>query len=311
MHFPRFQLEGFSKRQDKFARSRALSMIVLVCWLALSAGCAQWSKENTATEEFLPKLKKPPDTVVVETVLVRYPKAKSKDFARVWDTVDETYFGIESRQALDRNGVRMGLLIGELPQVIREQIAITSHDQANDVLEHAGLAADADNKTRRLQCRAGRRKELFVRRELGEPLTVLTNLNGEAQGEVYERAVVLFDLRAFPKGNKQVLIKLTPEIQHGETKHSYVSSDFGVRPEARRERKTWPELAIETNLSPGQIFVMSGTTPSKALGKAFFSTRTADQTDENVILLLRVLETQVDELFAPETVVQAQAAAEN
>lgn len=287
-------------------------LLVLLLYLFLFPGCAQWSKDQTVSEPspLLAKPKKGPDSVLVETVLVRFPKAKLPEFQQMWSEIDETFLPMETRERLDQNGIRVGLVISELPKAIRDQIAETSHDQNTDALEHAGLAADSDNMTRRLQCRAGRRKELFVRNHLSEPLTVLTVIDSATQGQTFEKANALFDLRAIPHGDKQTTVELTPEVQHGELKHSYVTSEIGMRPELRRASENWQDLKIVTKLNLGQVLVVTASQPTKALGKAFFTTKTADQSEEYTILLLRVVETQLDELFDPDSVAQAQALAE-
>lgn len=286
------------------------------CWallaLGICQGCAQWSREaEVDPAPLLPPPQKSLDSVVVETVLVRFSANKVDPLQTVWRDVDESIFDIEFRELLDKNGLRAGVLLGELPQVIREQIQQTSYQQNTDALEHAGLAADVDNKMRKLQCRSGRRKDLIVRREVRDELTVLTTLDGRTvSGETYLQPAVLFDLRAVPHGDGQATIELTPEIQHGEHRQSFVSTEFGVRPEMRRSQQTWHQLKIGTRLHPGQILMVAGTQPSKALGRAFFTTKTAEQTEEHVVLLVRLAETQLDELFAPEEIEQAAAMAE-
>lgn len=249
--------------------------------------------------------------MVVETVFIRFPLDKSEELASVWDRADESIFDISFRRQLDQNGLRAGVLLGELPQAIRDQIHETSMQQSTDALEHAGLAADVDNKMRKLQCRAGRRKDLIVRREIQDPLTVLSITDGQTvTGETFLQPTVLFDLRAMPHGSGEATLDLTPEIQHGQQRQAYVSTEFGVRPEMKRAQQVYRELKLSVKLRPGQVLLMSGTEPAKALGQAFFTTKTADRSEERVVLLVRLAETQLDELFAPEEIEQAKAMAE-
>lgn len=276
-------------------------------------GCAQWSPESREVERstLLPPPKHSLDSVVVETVLVRFPNSRIQQMEPIWETINESVFDIQTRRLLDKNGLRAGVLFGEIPFPIRKQITETSLQQNTDALEHAGLAADVDNKMHKLQCRAGRRKDLIVRRELTEPLTVLTTLDGKTvSGETYQQPAVLFDLRAMPHGDGQATIELTPEIQHGEHRKTFVTSEFGVRPEMKRLAQAWPQLKIAARLSPGQILIVTSTRPHKAIGSAFFTTKTADQSVENVILLVRLAETHLNELFAPDEIEQASAMAE-
>ncbi|MCA9133394.1 MAG: hypothetical protein KDA45_09575 [Planctomycetales bacterium] len=287
-----------------------LTVLVLPCCVA---GCASWSSEAEA--ERSGALRAPrqlnPDTVVIETVLVRFPRNRAAELSGVWERASESVLDLPLRERLDNNGLRAGVLLGELPRAIRQQLEATAVNQTSDALEHAGLAADVDNLMRQLQCRAGRRKDLMVKRELPEPLTVLTTLDGKhVCGETFERASVLFDLRAVPHGDGSASIELTPEIHHGDHRQAFVSTDFGVRPEIRRSVQVWKELKLNVKLQRGQVLMVSSTLPAKALGAAFFLSQTADHSEEHVLLLVRLAETQLDELFAPEVMEQARAMAE-
>lgn len=249
--------------------------------------------------------------MIVETVLVRFPASSAEDLEQVWRECNETILELPLRQLLDRNGLRCGVIMGELPSLIRAQIDDTSLRQTTDALEHAGLTADVDNRRRLLQCRAGRRKDLLVKPDVVEPLTVLSTRDGKhVCGETYERATVLFDLRAIPNGDGSATIELTPEIQHGEHRQVFVTSELGTRPEMRRSVENWRELKASARLMPGQVLVLSTTSPSKALGRTFFVTQTADHTEERVLLLVRLAKSQLDDLFAPEIVDQARNMAE-
>ncbi len=242
--------------------------------------------------------------------MVRFPSHTLQPLGDIWQRTDESVFDIQSRRRFDQNGLRAGILIGELPKMIRDQIQETSTKQTTDALEHAGLAADVDSRMRQLQCRAGRRKELIVRRELSKPLTIVTTFDGKLSGATYEKAAVLFDLRAIPHGDGQATIELTPEVQHGVHRQAFVSTAFGVRQEMQRPRETWKQLAIQAKLSPGQVLVVSSTLPPKAIGSAFFTTQTVHQTEEHVVLLVRLAETRWDDLFGAEAIKQAKAMAE-
>ncbi len=276
-------------------------------------GCAQWSKEaKTEAKPLLAQPKMSPDSVVVETVLIRFPNEQSEALDNLWSTVDESVFDVELRRKLVENGMRGGVLIGELPLGIRTRMEQLANIAQTDPLEQANLAADVKSATNRLQCRAGRRKEVAVRREVSQPVVVLTSEQGRVEGANYEQPAMLFDLRSIPHGDGQATLRLTPEIQHGEERKAFVYSDFGLRPEMSRDRKTWDDLAMSVKLRPGQMIVLScnGEPKSSNLGKAFFVTRTAEQTDERVLLLVKLSATQLDELFAPEEVAAAKVVAE-
>lgn len=295
------------------------------CWLGLAAsgllltsvgGCASWTGDTGTPpadkSSLLPPRQLNPDSVVIETVLVRFPAEMAVELEQqVWQLSNEGIADIAVRKRLDQNGLRAGVIYGELPQLIRQQLDQTANMQKTNALEHAGLAADVDNRMRRLQCRAGRPKELLVKPELPEPLTIVSTRDGQhLSGETFERAAILLDLRVVPHGDGSATVSLTPQVQHGDHRQMFVHSDLGTRPEMRRRLQTWNELKMSAKLTAGQILVVSSSSPAKALGNAFFVSKTAENSEERVLLLVRLAESQLDDLFAPEIVAQAQAMAE-
>lgn len=249
---------------------------------------------------------------MIETVLVRFPAESIADLEeQVWRLSNEATADIALRQRLDQNGLRAGVIMGEFPSMIRQQLEQTAKKQKTDALEHAGLAADVDNRVRRLLCRAGRRMDLLVKPELPEPLTVLSTRDGQhVSGDTFDRATVLFDMRVLPHGDGSATVNLTPEIQHGEQRQTFIHGDFGTRAEMRRNVQSWSELKISAKLTSGQVLIVSSSPLAKALGSTFFVSKTVEHTEERVLLLVRLAESQLDDLFAPEVVQQAQAMAE-
>ncbi len=288
--------------------------LLAVCGGAcLLVGCASWSndKPTERSANLLPPRQLNPDSVLVETVLARFPMSAEQELSQIWRLTNEGVCDLSLRQKLDQNGLRAGVILGDLPHLIREQLDKTAAKQTTDALEHAGLAADVDNKMMQLQCRAGRRKDLLVKPDVRDAFTILSTSEGKyVTGETFERATLLFDLRAMPHGDGSATIELTPEVQHGEHRQAFVSTEFGVRPEMRRGVRSWNELKISVTLMPGQILLVAGTFPPKALGSSFFLSKTADHTAEHVLLLVRLAESQLDDLFAPDVAEQAQAMAE-
>ncbi len=278
-------------------------------------GCAQWSKESASTEVARPILAPPqmsPDSVVVESVVVRFPQTQLEVIEDLWKRVDESILPMQVRRELAANGLRCGVIENELPATIRNRLNELSDASVSGTLEQAGLAADIENLANRFQCRAGVRKEVHVRRELLGPAIVICNREGNMEGASYEDAAMLFDMRTIPHGDGTATLNLTPEIQHGEARKTFVTSDVGMRPEMRRDQKSWEQLKIKAKLRQGQILVIGGNGQPTApnLGRAFFVTHTAESSDEQALLLVRLAATQLDELFHPEGVRAAQAASE-
>jgi hypothetical protein len=58
---------------------------------------------------------------------------------------------------------------------------------------------------------------------------------------------------------------------------------------------------MEPILSPGEILIVSGTPDVKGLGQHFFASPNADEKSQTM-LLVRLAQTQLDDLFAPDQI---------
>jgi hypothetical protein len=209
---------------------------------------------------------------------------------------------------LDTNGIRVGILRGELPKVLADQLAVNQQQQQSDVLEQVGLGSDAKPGSRLLRCRAGRRKELVLRQTIQGQLSILTSLDGQLSGLSFDQQpTALLAMTAFASSDGQAVLELLPEVQYGQQRTSYVTTEFGVRQEAKRESTSWKPLKIRATLSPGNMLMVAATQPTKSLGGGFFVTDTAKQTQEHLVLLLRLKATQLDDLFDDQRIREARA----
>jgi hypothetical protein len=279
----------------------------------LLSGCATWYETPSASQSSglstsgLPAAKSSPDTIDIETIVVRFSEDRLTELETIWKTADESVFEFESRQALDVNGLRAGLFRGELPDLIQEQLSSAASQQSG-VMELAGLSSDADSRMRLMRCRAGRRKEIVIRRDVSRPLSIVTSTDGQLSGQTfYDRPVALFALTPFPTMDGKATLELIPEVHYGEAVNRFVTSDAGVRQELRRSSKGWKELKVRAQLSTGEVMVIAATHPPKALGAAFFVADTVQHTEEHLVLLVRLAATQLDDLFGEDQIATARA----
>lgn len=288
-------------------------------WLCLSlalllSGCASWSKEQQASvakPQLLSPPKLAPDTVVLDAVLIRFPEERAAELTDIWRVVDESVIDIATRRELSANGLQCGMLVGEMPQVVRSRLKELAADDPSNSLERLGLAAEVSSDTQRLHCHAGRRKELAVRPGLNETLTVVHTRDGIIHGNTYRNPYVFLDVRATPLGDGRAELKLTPEIEHGERREIFRSNQVAHFADVLPERQRWDYLSMNMTIAPGQFFLCTLSDPPRGLGQAFFSTRTSERTTERVLLVLRLMSSQLDELFAPEEVEAARLAAQH
>lgn len=315
MHHPTFlrrsaadRLLGKSRSKLHFNRCVWISLIVLL------SGCAHWSPDEVASQpQILSPPKLSPDTVVLEAVLIRFPEEQAAALGDVWRFADESVVDLPTRRRLHANGVQCGVLVGEMPQVVRARLKELNAPDPGNSLERLGLAAEVSSDTQRLNCHAGRRKELSLRPGLSDSMTIMHTRDGIIQGNTYVQPRMLMDLRATPLGDGRAKLKLIPEIQHGDPQEVVLTSPnlIAQRTEVRRRQQVWEYLTMEATIAPGQFFLCTLTDPPRGLGQAMFSTRTSEQTTERVLLVIRLISSQLDDLFAPEEVEAARLAAEH
>jgi len=300
-----------------FGTSAVSLFLKSTLWLSLIvclSGCASWYPPSTSESSgpALPAPKLAADTVVVETVLIRFPEEQAPALNEFWRSVDESVIDLSARRELHANGLKCGLLMGEMPQVVRSRLKELNATDPGNSLERLGLAAEVSSETQRLNCHRGRRKELSLRPGLSEDLTVVEMRDGIMRGNRYSQPRLLMDLRATPLGDGRAGLKMTPEVEYGDFQDVILTSPSQIaqRSDVRRPQHRWDYLASEVTLNPGQFFLFTLTDPPRGIGQALFSTRTAERTTERVLLVVRLMSSQLDELFAPEEVEAARLAAE-
>ena len=66
-----------------------------------------------------------------------------------------------------------------------------------------------------------------------------------------------------------------------------------------RDKLVFDRLRLDAKLTPGQVLLVSNTAEIKGPGESFFA-ETANGTVERTLLVVRVAQTQLDDLFTPE-----------
>ena len=270
----------------------------LVAGLPLVAGCAhEWNRQPDAPSQ-LPRARMSPDAVVLELAFVRLPAADEANYGAIWSQIDEQHFAPELRKELAANGLRVGVLGQQLPTELRAALdaaASQLEERAEDIDTND---TETDLKQRRLQCRTGKRAKIVVSKSKPS-LSYLALEDGHIHGSVLENAQCLLALKPYPQGDGRVRLDITPEIEHGELRTQWVPQDGAWTQRVGRERVILDRLRSVAALVAGQVLVLSTTPDIKGLGEHFFS-ETAGGRMERTVLLVRVAQTQWDDLFAPE-----------
>jgi len=273
-------------------------MVRLALWCAAALpGC-----RNVAEPVGQSLLKPAPmsaDAVAMEVFFVRFPLGEAEANGPLWAEIDEMHLPAEVRQRLARNGLRVGLVGGQVPaglvklMELKDKPAPQPRSLENRVvdLEHAPRVV-----RRRMELRPGVRTDV-VASDTQDELSVLLCNAGGVEGETFRSAQAVFVMRAYPERDGRVRVRVVPEIQHGENKLRYVGTQGALRIEPGRAKRAFDDLAVEAVLAPGHMLILSTLLDRPgSLGYRFF-TQDADGHVEQKLLVIRLAQTQHDELF--------------
>ena len=247
-----------------------------------------------------------PDSVVLEIFRVQFPLGDRRANVDLWQEVDELHFPAETRQRLARNGIRVGLIGGQLPASLSEllelQEASTTGGEANQVdLDQLGARRNVER--RRLQIRAARPSKIALS-DVYRELQVLTcDDEGQVSGQPYREAQAFLEVTSFPQADGRVRLELVPELQHDGPRRQYIGDQTTgiIRYEMSRPRHVYDEFSISATLAPGSMLLISCSPDHPgSLGHHFFTTE--DGVPYQKFLVIRLAQTQHGPLYSPPKV---------
>lgn len=261
--------------------------------VTLLGGCSTWS---VTTLPDLPQPRMPRDSVVLETAFVRVPPGT--ELSDTWLELDEQHLDAASRQHLSANGLRSGVAGSQIPTQLRDLLDDAAANTSDAEAVASGSVAAMQQQ---LQSRAGERSVLVIVPKLPAKSVVLLMENRRLRAETFNGGQALFAVKTQPSGDGTVEIELTPEIKHGDVKHQWVPGNGSFKHDFSQAEFVFEKLRLATKLSPGQTLVVTCTPKPKGLGALLFA-QGAEPDAERLVLLIRLAQTQYDDLFdQPET----------
>ena len=171
-------------------------------------------------------------------------------------------------------------------------------DTLEKLSEQAALDLEAGGSRQHLPVRAGHRS-IIKTSPVYPSLAMLLSEDGLIRGHHLTDARYTLCLKAYPQGDGRVKLSLSPEIEHGETKSRWIGSEGMMLQQTGQSRMVLSRLLCEATLTPGQCLLLCTTPEAKGLGRQFFGNLDASG-GERRLLLIRLSQTQFDDLFAPE-----------
>ena len=278
--------------------SRRCFLLGLVA--STASGCAHWlpsRKEPEPRKSTILSQELAPDTVGIESILLRLSSVESQQMPDLWAYANEQVLAPEPRMLLDRNGLRAGKFSGQIPAIVQAWVAQNANRIEQDPMEQAGVVADVSSFSQLWRCRPDQRKVLTVRNLPKETVTLFYNEEGFRGGQ-FPAPHFLFSLYAKPNGPQSAQVLLRPELEYGQTRRSVVAKDSAIRTEERRESLRWESLSLMLNMQRGDCLMITATAEPRGIGEHFFRTRSKEGEIQDVILLVRVAELNTPDEFS-------------
>lgn len=282
-------------RDARFRNPHLIPRILLLT-LAFLAGCSPWSTSPNG-KSLLQSAKMSPDSVVVEFALLELGDLEKGLTSDLWREADEQQIQTELRRKLAQNGIRCGVLGSQLPSWITDRLADRGKLLQLDESDHTAVVSDLLTQ-RRIQFRANQHRSIPVGLKCKE-----LELDGPDSEELtkYADAQCHLSITAIPKGDGRVALELVPDIQHGPPRHRWVGGDGLFRLDASRDSVRFDDLKVSATLVPGQTLILQTLPGASGVGKAFAGNKNSGPaTPHGKMVLLRLAQTQFDDLFDPQ-----------
>jgi hypothetical protein len=181
----------------------------------------------------------------------------------LWSVVDEQSIAPDLRRDLEVNGLRMGLITGELPH---EVDSILNAKGPHKVEPSQFEFPDGDHA-------------MIDMVDTTPEVSLLLNREGRAFGKPYTDASGWFRVTANHEGTSGVSLRFVPEIHHGPIQRAFTAlpnaSSYSPQQFMQKDgqqEESLRELATTLTLQPGQVAVI-GCLPeaSRSLGSFLFT----------------------------------------
>jgi len=297
------------------ARAKHTRACHLCAWFALTllalcaGGCAPL---QTAGKSPLLPLQMSPDSMVLDIIFVRLPQQETEEVQQLWEELDEQQLAPALRQRLSRNGFRVGIAGVQLPPSLEKLLnqATTPDDKPVQAaapppegpasVTVTEFQSEPALTRRHLQLRSGREAEIIASSIYPSLPLLEPDAEGQLSGRRYAKAQGVFTLQAFAEADGRVKLAVRPELQYGEPQQE-------IRPEAgrwllqsRRRRRAFDDLNIEASLAPGEILVLAAQPDETGSAGHYFFTEQTSAGLTRKLLLVRLSQTQHNEIYGAD-----------
>ena len=241
------------------------------------------------------------DSLVLDIFFIRFPFGDEAVNVDLWNEIDEQHFSPQCRNRLFRNGFRVGRVGNRIPVELARLLELGEKPVSSDQprrLELEDIEDGPSVRRRHLQIRPGHRSEIIASGFYDELPVITKDLSGQMSGEVFRQAQAILALNTRAECDARISVSVTPEVHHGRPKKQWISGNQGVLLlDSSREREVFESLAAEATLEPGEMFVVSSLSNRTGSLGHYFLTETRAGKLQQKLLIIRLSQTQHDDLF--------------
>ena len=289
--------------------------VLVIGGIASAGGCRSlWVANAPPEETFGPgqlaglgsQTRPAPRTVPIELFFVRSDDSDSALQDALWDCVDEQVFDESQRRLLAANGLRAGVITGQLPAALATRLQPEALPEQSGFVPAAPEATPAVVK-RMLRILPGQPSDVVATKATSE-LILLEHDGTGVHGATYRDASAHFSLRVWPAADGRVRIDLAPTIRHGAMERTWVGEDGVFKLETGQREQVLENLRCSTELAPDALLVVGpGGDASSSVGDAFFRDPQGGGSGRR-LLAVRPLLRSLDPMFGPDAALSANPA---
>lgn len=263
-----------------------------------ASGCATWQHPSAGQPPTQPPA---PETVALDVIIARVPLGDSMANGAMWNEIDEQPLPAPLRRLMAANGLRAGVIGTRLPPALEELLKLSETPPSSDPVKQVVDFENAPPLNHRLvRIVSGRRTNIICTGEASrhaELPVLVREADGGLRGRTYRQVMGLLATHATLAGDGCVRLELVPEIEHGEPRRRFEPSDGMMKIEFGPPHEKYDFLRMSLALSPGQMLLVTGMADRPgSLGYQFFMEPDA-QKPQQKLLLVRLAQTQYDDLF--------------
>ena len=298
---------------------RAKLSLILLLATALLVGCESWYARNLQetvswkrpVASAMQRLRMLPDSVMLEIAVVKIDRSEIQRFDELWNQIDTGSLSLSERRILDQNGVRVGVVPSHIPADLHALMAPIPVDQESlnsweEQLFEKGLLKPEPRILLHdgIQNRRGEVHPVPVSGWLNQASWIV-EVGDQRIAGASDNVRAVMEVRTFPKGDGTVRLVCTPALHIGQPRTQIGIQQQGFAYETAQEKKQLRELKFGACLRSGETLLVAPTSDVSDLGGLFFGP--PDEVVEGEgdgtfrILMLRLLQTQRDDLFDAES----------